>query len=113
MFGAEPSVVKHDYAKWMLEDPRVNFAISQRDAKRAGVNHLGFQVEKRLGARGDPRALEAARLEGRRGTRRLVLLRALDKYWDEGPAAIAWESFHTLGTVPVYGRRGRAGASGR
>src|SRR5689334_24181073 len=44
MFGAKPSVVKDDYAKWMLEDPRVNFAISQRGSE-AGVNHLGFQVD--------------------------------------------------------------------
>src|SRR3546814_10969190 len=44
LFGAEPSVVKSDYAKWMLDDPRVNFAISQRDGK-PGVNHLGFQVD--------------------------------------------------------------------
>jgi lactoylglutathione lyase len=44
LFGAEPSVVKEDYAKWMLEDPRVNFAISQRGSAE-GVNHLGFQVD--------------------------------------------------------------------
>jgi catechol 2,3-dioxygenase-like lactoylglutathione lyase family enzyme len=44
MFGAEPSVVKDDYAKWMLDDPRVNFAISKRGSK-VGINHLGFQAE--------------------------------------------------------------------
>ena len=53
MFGAAPTVQKPDYAKWMLDDPRVNFAISQR-GQRLGVNHLGVQAESGRRARGDP-----------------------------------------------------------
>ena len=102
MFGAQPSVVKPDYAKWMLEDPRVNFAISQR-ATPAGINHLGFQVDS---------ADELAELHGRLQAADSGVLEEKnvaccyansDKYWVTDPAGIAWESFHSLGTVPFYG----------
>ena len=76
LFGAEPSVVKDDYAKWMLDDPRVNFAISHRGS-RVGINHLGFQVDE---------AAELEDIRGRRGRHgreeRLVLLRALGQVLD-------------------------------
>ena len=102
MFGAQPCVVKADYAKWMLEDPRVNFAISQR-GRTAGVNHLGFQVdsEQELGAlranaaRADIAALDEAGAA--------CCYARSDKYWIEDPQGIAWETFHTLGNIPVYG----------
>jgi hypothetical protein len=110
MFSAEPAIVKPDYAKWMLDDPRVNFAISQRD-RETGVNHLGIQVET---------AEELAQMQ-----RRLAGLQSAvveeseaaccyarsDKYWIEDPSGIAWETFHTLDSIPVYG--GHAGAGER
>jgi catechol 2,3-dioxygenase-like lactoylglutathione lyase family enzyme len=100
-FGVEPSVVKPDYAKWMLDDPRVNFAISQRGAK-AGVNHLGFQVDDdaeltELHARLE--AADSAVLE-EKGV--ACCYARSDKYWVTDPAGVAWESFHSLGTVPYY-----------
>jgi len=106
VFGAEPSVVKPDYAKWMLEDPRVNFAISQRDGA-AGVNHLGFQVDD---------AGELDEIHGRlqRADAGVVEEKGVsccyatsDKYWVTDPAGLAWETFRSLGTVPFY--KGNAG----
>ena len=103
MFGAGPSVVKPDYAKWMLDDPRVNFAISQRLGARAGVDHLGFQVESDG---------ELAEIHGRLAAAGSSVVEERDvsccyarsdKYWTKDPSGIAWESFHSLGTVPVYG----------
>jgi catechol 2,3-dioxygenase-like lactoylglutathione lyase family enzyme len=114
MFGAEPSVVEPDYAKWMLEDPRVNFAISQRDGSRAGVNHLGFQVDSdselgELHARLE--AADATVVEERNAT---CCYARSDKYWIKDPAGIAWESFHTLSAVPLpEAEEPAAGACGK
>jgi catechol 2,3-dioxygenase-like lactoylglutathione lyase family enzyme len=101
MFAAEPTVVKPDYAKWMLDDPRVNFAISQRGVK-TGLNHLGIQVESgtelddmhtRLDALGEVREEAGAACCYARS----------DKYWVNDPAGIPWETFHTLDSIPVFG----------
>lgn len=102
MFAAEPSVVKTDYAKWMLDDPRVNFAVSQRGAG-VGLNHLGIQVESaaeldemqsRLASLSPDVALEE-------GT--ACCYAKSDKYWVNDPSGIAWETFHTLDSIPVFG----------
>jgi len=102
LFGAEPAVRKDDYAKWMLEDPRVNFAISQRGGA-AGVNHLGVQVE----TEGELEAVHEHLLAAGRGVtaeKAANCCYALsDKYWVTDPAGVAWETFHTLGSIPVYG----------
>jgi catechol 2,3-dioxygenase-like lactoylglutathione lyase family enzyme len=103
MFGAEPTVVKPDYAKWMLDDPRVNFAISQRGLD-AGLNHLGVQVES---------AGELAAMQDRLSALQTTLVEQSeasccyaksDKYWVTDPSGIAWETFHTLDNIPVYGK---------
>jgi catechol 2,3-dioxygenase-like lactoylglutathione lyase family enzyme len=102
LFGAPPTVEKPDYAKWMLEDPRVNFAISQR-GRAAGVNHLGFQVdsEAELAAlRGNVAKADIAALDEAGAA---CCYARSDKYWIEDPQGIAWETFHTLGGIPVYG----------
>lgn len=102
LFGAEPTVRKSDYAKWMLEDPRVNFAISKRGAK-SGLDHVGIQVDNdveledihsRL-ARADQEMLE------QKGTS--CCYAKSDKYWVQDPQGVAWEAYHTLGEVPVFG----------
>jgi catechol 2,3-dioxygenase-like lactoylglutathione lyase family enzyme len=105
LFGAEPSVRKDDYAKWMLEDPRINFAISQRGGA-GGVNHLGFQVDS-----GDE--LEAMHAQLSAADRSLVTeiganccYAVSDKYWMTDPAGVAWETFHSLGNIPIYGEDG-------
>lgn len=102
LFAAEPSVLKDDYAKWMLEDPLVNFAISQRGA-RAGVNHLGLQVDS-------SEELEALHVRLGEASRNIIAESDVsccyaksDKYWVKDPAGIAWESFHSLGAIPLFG----------
>ena len=102
LFGAEPAVTKDDYAKWMVDDPRINFAISQRGAK-VGVNHLGFQVDsgEELGALHG--RLEAADRGVVAEMNASCCYAKSDKYWVTDPAGIAWESFHSLGTIPLFG----------
>jgi catechol 2,3-dioxygenase-like lactoylglutathione lyase family enzyme len=102
LFGMPPSVQKPDYAKWMLEDPRVNFAISHR-AARPGLNHLGFQAES---------ADELAEIRTRfasaddagvydEPTVSCCYARG-NKHWTKDPQGIAWEAFHTLDRAPMY-----------
>jgi hypothetical protein len=109
LFAAPPAVTKDDYAKWMLDDPRVNFAISKRGAK-AGLDHLGIQAEneKELEAIGSQLAQADVSILEQKGAS--CCYAKSDKYWTIDPQGIAWESFHTLGTVPVYGEEGRAQA---
>lgn len=102
LFGAEPAITKPDYAKWMLEDPRVNFAISTH-RRPLGVNHLGFQVDTDQELRGMRAQLEAADARMVEETEQPCCYARSDKYWVTDPAGIAWETFHTLGGIPVYG----------
>ena len=102
LFGAQPSVEKPDYAKWMLEDPRVNFAISTRGSK-AGLDHLGIQAEdaaelEDLGSR-----LAQADVAVMPQKDAACCYAKSDKYWTLDPQGVAWESFHTLDSVPTYG----------
>jgi hypothetical protein len=101
LFAAEPTRVEGDYAKWMLEDPRINFAISTRGGK-AGIDHLGFQTD-------DPDELAA--LKARAQAADMALLdegettccyARSEKHWVTDPQGIAWEHFHTLGDIPVF-----------
>lgn len=101
LFGARPSVVKDDYAKWMLEDPRVNFAISRRGTM-PGVNHLGFQVDEAGELQDIQQRLENADAKGLEEKNVACCYAKSDKYWITDPAGIAWESFQSLGTVPFY-----------
>lgn len=102
LFGTAPSVTEDDYAKWMLDDPRVNFAISTRGAK-AGLDHLGLQAEtgaelEEIGSR-----LAQADVSLTPQKDAICCYAKSDKYWTIDPQGIAWESFHTLDSVPVYG----------
>lgn len=101
MFAAAPTVAKTDYAKWMLDDPRVNFAISARGAT-PGLNHLGVQVESaeelaEMGTR--LKKLETEVVE-EMGT--ACCYAKSDKYWATDPQGIAWETYHTLDSIPVF-----------
>jgi catechol 2,3-dioxygenase-like lactoylglutathione lyase family enzyme len=102
LFGAEPSRVQADYAKWMLEDPRVNFAISTH-RQPAGVNHLGFQVDSAEELSALHGQLEAADARLIQENEQACCYARSDKYWVTDPTGIAWETFHTLGNIPVYG----------
>jgi catechol 2,3-dioxygenase-like lactoylglutathione lyase family enzyme len=101
LFGMEPSVVKDDYAKWMLEDPRVNFAISRR-GEASGINHLGLQVDSDAELAEIQGRLEAAGTGGLEEKNASCCYARSDKYWTADPSGIAWESFRSLGTVPFY-----------
>ncbi len=103
LFGAEPTVTKPDYAKWMLEDPRVNFAIST-NGQPVGINHLGFQVDTDEDLRGMRAQLEAADARMIEENEQPCCYAQSDKYWVTDPSGIAWETFHTLGSIPVYGK---------
>jgi catechol 2,3-dioxygenase-like lactoylglutathione lyase family enzyme len=102
LFGAEPIVTQPDYAKWMLEDPRVNFAISM-NRQTAGVNHLGFQVDSDEELRGMRAQLQAADMRMVEESGQSCCYAKSDKYWVTDPTGIAWEAFHTLGGITVYG----------
>ena len=110
LFGAEPARVESDYAKWMLDEPRVNFAISTRGEK-AGLDHLGFQVDEAeeldaLKARA--RAADLAMLD--EGATTCCYARS-DKHWITDPQGIAWEHFHSLGNIPVFHETSDAAAT--
>jgi catechol 2,3-dioxygenase-like lactoylglutathione lyase family enzyme len=101
LFAAEPARLEADYAKWMLADPPVNFAISTR-GHRAGIDHLGFQVDN------DEELIE---LKARAAHAELPLedegqttccYARSDKHWVTDPQGIAWEHFHTLANIPVF-----------
>lgn len=102
LFGAEPSRVEADYAKWMLEDPRVNFAIST-NRQPIGVNHLGLQVQSADELRAMQAQLNAADPRIIEESKQACCYARSDKYWVTDPTGIAWETFHTLGNIPVYG----------
>ena len=101
-FGTQPTVQKSDYAKWMLEDPRLNFAISSRGGK-PGVNHLGFQLDSDE----EFRAMHTQLAEADAGLVEEIGANCCyaksDKYWVTDPAGIAWETYHTLGSIPLFG----------
>ncbi len=103
LFAAQPAVHKEDYAKWLLEDPRVNFAISRRSAK-PGIEHLGIQVEDRAELEevyGRIRGAQAPVLEEGKTT---CCYAQSEKSWVEDPQGIQWETFLTSGESTVYGR---------
>ena len=111
LFDAPPTRVESDYAKWMIEDPRINFAISTRGTK-PGIDHLGFQTDD---------AAELAQLKARAEAADMALLdegrttccyARSDKHWVTDPQGIAWEHFHTLGDIPVFSETRRAAAPG-
>ena len=103
MFGAQPSVVKPDYAKWMLEDPRVNFAISAGRHGPTGIRHLGVQVESReelAEAYGRLQAADRPVLDEGRTT---CCYARSEKSWIADPDGVVWETFHTDGEATTYG----------
>ena len=101
LFGAAPSVVKPDYAKWMLDDPRVNFAISQR-GRQAGVDHLGMQAEDDAELAVIGERLRAANAVALAENATTCCYAHSDKFWAEDPQGVRWESFHTYGDATTY-----------
>ena len=103
LFAAEPSVIKDDYAKWMLEDPRVNFAISKHGGGAAGISHLGIQAEDETElAEVYDRLSRAERpiVEAKNAT---CCYHQSEKQWIADPQGVPWETFFTYGEATVYG----------
>jgi catechol 2,3-dioxygenase-like lactoylglutathione lyase family enzyme len=101
LFSADPTVLKPDYAKWMLEDPRINFAISNT-GRAPGVDHLGIQVEDEGGL-----AVLGQRLDAAGGAvipqdATVCCYARSDKLWTEDPQGTRWETFHTFGEATTY-----------
>ena len=103
LFGAQPAVVKPDYAKWMLDDPRINFAISMRENAAKGIEHVGLQVEDKA---------ELAEVYGRLAAADRPVLEEgettccyakSEKSWIADPDGVVWEAFFTDGEATVYG----------
>ncbi len=112
LFGAPPSVLKPDYAKWMLDDPRVNLAISQR-GRAVGLDHVGVQADTagelseiaaRLKSAAEPTVEEVATT---------CCYAFSDKHWAEDPSGLKWETFHTMGEATTYGLAAEAPAAFR
>ena len=113
LFGAPPSVQKADYAKWMLDDPRVNFAISSR-GRAPGLDHLGIQAEEGAELAEISGRLKAAGAETLDEVATTCCYAKSDKTWVQDPSGLRWETFHTLGESTVYGHDlTEAGASGQ
>ena len=102
LFGAEPTVLRHDYAKWMIDDPRINFAISTY-GDHTGIQHLGLQADSQE---------ELAEIRGRLADTGAEVADEpganccyahSDKHWAVDPQGLAWEAFHTLGDARHYG----------
>ncbi|WP_251358574.1 ArsI/CadI family heavy metal resistance metalloenzyme [Kangiella sp. TOML190] len=102
LFAQKPSVEKDDYVKWLLNDPRLNFAISNRSTK-LGLDHLGIQAEndEELSEIKSAIELSQASLKEELGTS--CCYSNSDKYWTLDPDGNAWEAFHSLSEIPTYG----------
>jgi catechol 2,3-dioxygenase-like lactoylglutathione lyase family enzyme len=105
LFGQSPHVAKPDYAKWMLDDPRINFAISQRPAHagQTGLDHLGFQMDSAPELHAMTAQLQAAGVAVTGLGETTCCYAKSDKGWVHDPQGIAWESFVTMGEATTYG----------
>lgn len=104
LFGVDPTVLKTDYAKWMLDDPRVNFSISSRD-KRKGIDHLGIQVDDdaELTALTERLARAGQSVYAQKAT--TCCYAKSNKAWVHDPEGVAWEAFHSFGESASYSGR--------
>jgi catechol 2,3-dioxygenase-like lactoylglutathione lyase family enzyme len=102
LFGTEPTVLKTDYAKWLLDDPRINFAITA-GAASPGIDHLGFQVESDEDLAAIAGRLTAADQSVVKQENASCCYARSNKGWVSDPSGISWETFHTFGESTVYG----------
>lgn len=101
LFGVEPTKQKPDYAKWMLDDPRINFAISARGAK-AGLDHLGIQAEDESEMANLRERIKQADLSTFDEGETTCCYAKSDKTWVQDPSGIAWETYHTMGEAEFF-----------
>jgi len=111
LFGAQPIRLEADHAKWMMDDPRMNFAISTRTG-RSGVDHLGIQVEDADELRALREQVSRARILTRSDGETTCCYARSEKSWLQDPDGLAWEAYHTMAEVSVLaGRSAPATAS--
>ena len=101
LFGSAPTVSKPDYAKWELTDPAVNFAISSRGGA-PGLDHIGIQTDNAATLDSIRDRLEQAGIAGQRQDATACCYARSDKHWIQDPQGIAWETFHTLESIPTF-----------
>ena len=101
LFGNKPSVEKTDYAKWDLSEPAVNFAISKRGVKQ-GLDHVGIQADSDGELAVIQSRLERAGIKGAEQRNAACCYARSNKYWTQDPQGIAWETFHSLDTIPTF-----------
>lgn len=102
IFGISPSVEREDYAKWDLNNPAVNFAISKR-GHSSGINHLGIQVDSEDELAEIAQRLDEAEITSSSQEGVSCCYTHSNKHWALDPQGIAWESFHSLGNIPIFG----------
>ncbi|MDX5482390.1 MAG: VOC family protein [Hymenobacteraceae bacterium] len=110
LFGAEPTVRKEDYAKWMLDDPRINFAISLHP-ENAGIEHLGIQAESEEELAEVYGRLKEAKGKIREEGKCTCCYAKSEKSWITDPQGVDWEAFYTFGEATVYGEGANARAT--
>jgi catechol 2,3-dioxygenase-like lactoylglutathione lyase family enzyme len=103
LFGAQPTVTKSDYAKWMLEDPRINFAISNRCGATKGIEHIGLQVEDQAELSEVYSLLQSADAPVMEEAAATCCYAKSEKSWIADPDGVVWEAFLTEGESTVYG----------
>lgn len=101
LFGA-PAVVKADYAKWMVDDPRINFSISKRGGE-FGVDHLGIQVDTDGELNALRNRMSAGKLPLTEQSNASCCYAKSDKWWTMDPQGLPWETYHALASIPVFG----------
>ena len=102
LFNSSPSVERDDYAKWDLAEPAINFAISKR-GHTSGINHLGIQVDSEDELEEIAQRLDKAGITSSKQEDSSCCYAHSNKHWALDPQGIAWESFHTLGEIPIFG----------
>ena len=103
LFAMDPTVEKSDYVKWMVDDPKINLAISKSGAANKGINHLGIQVDNEADLAVLEERLAKAEIASAPEQGANCCYARSDKHWTRDPDNVVWELFHTLESIPVYG----------
>ncbi len=103
LFGVQPVVLKDDYAKWLVDDPRVNFAVSKKNGNTIGLNHLGIQAEEEGELEALYRSLGDANIATVDEKCARCCYAESDKHWAVDPSGLVWEAYRTMGEIAIYG----------
>ena len=103
LFGQDTTVDKADYMKWMLDETRINLAVSQRDGATRGVDHVGIQVDDDVELEAVNAALQSAEQTTLAEPGAQCCYASSNKHWARDPQGVVWEMFHTMDAAPTYG----------